>query len=1066
MAHEAISSAGGGSAEPPRRRRGWAVALAALTVLVVAAGVWRAWPRARPYYTDGRELRVPGADAGLRDVLWKTPEAVGAGLNSADDEYEPALADSGAEIFFVRGKAGGAGDIYHARRSPGGWNEPVALAGVNSPYDDLGPQLSADGLALYFYSDRSGGAGGYDLWVARRDGPDEEFEQAANLGNRANSSWDEYSPAPAPDGALLYFASNRPMAGATDNPEQHWPATVRENRSRRGYDLYSAAITEAGFGPATPLSALNSPADEGTPAVSPAGDFLYFSSDRAGGTGGFDLYRVRILSSGFGPIEHLADGVNTAANELDPALSMGGFALHFSSDRGIRDGAADAERQYDIYTTVSREVYADAEVMRAGIDWSALLALLTMLLLVLLALLAGRALWTAAQRRRLSLIVRCLLASLLLHALLLALFTVWQVSSSLSGLFKRAGGVRVALTSSAHASELFTQVRGSFSTPPDHPEAVEQNLQAEIILAAAEPAEVALPAPPPAQIDAPAAEPDMAVADARSDPPGVRNAPAGELPELSDAEAPAVALPATAQPVAVADQPSAAPNAAQESAALAPILAALLAEPDVASTGVQLARTAIEEFAAPAATSAADAPVRDADAVAAAQSVPAPSALPADGPRIEFAAPAPSPAQAVREAASTQRPEIAAPASRELRPGFSTFVAAEIPAEAPALPATRVQIASAEDPKVPVHSHDAQSEDLPRSIASGNPVAGLPDFAVDEPRLTTPAVRSGRAAPGDPAQAPQMSAAPLPALRSPLAAQVAPLEDLATELPALSTSTRAPAELPGEWPSAIAADAATPVPSLTPSTAAAPALPSLADGPLALPKFEAPPAPVQVVTGSVIDQRTRAPIAGAEVRLDLPDGAAVTARSDAAGTYTLTVPPVPAHFAISASAQGYLPASASVSAADLEAAALRVLFELEPETSGVVAIEAAPDVHHLGDDRFEGSVNSQFQKRSEGGRYSATFELAADQAPPFVSGGELTMLTRGVQMPHPILINGRPVNLRLTHSPADGSFGEYRAAFDVSVLQAGGNTLEIHALARGGDIDDFEFVNVQVRLTP
>src|SRR5690606_22133273 len=163
----------------------------------------------------------------------------------------------------------------------------------NTPADELGPEPTADGSRLYFYSNRDGGLGGYDLWVAARRG--EDWEEPANLGPAVNTEFNEYSPAIPPDGLSVYFASNRPRQG--EKPEDApalWPATIRESLGGHDYDLYLATLDDQGVPDAVrALAALNTPANEGTPAVSPAGDFLYFSSDRAGGLGGLDLWRSR-----------------------------------------------------------------------------------------------------------------------------------------------------------------------------------------------------------------------------------------------------------------------------------------------------------------------------------------------------------------------------------------------------------------------------------------------------------------------------------------------------------------------------------------------------------------------------------------------------------------------------------------------------------------------------------------------------------------------------------------------------------------------------------------------------
>ncbi|MCC7013867.1 MAG: PD40 domain-containing protein [Planctomycetes bacterium] len=78
-----------------------------------------------------------------------------------------------------------------------------------------------------------------------------------------------------------------------------------------------------------PITELSSAADEIAPAF--AEDALYFASDRAGGAGGFDLYMAPWDGAGFGAPRPLEGGVNTAADELDPAPSAG--ALVFSSNR-------------------------------------------------------------------------------------------------------------------------------------------------------------------------------------------------------------------------------------------------------------------------------------------------------------------------------------------------------------------------------------------------------------------------------------------------------------------------------------------------------------------------------------------------------------------------------------------------------------------------------------------------------------------------------------------------------------------------------------------------------------
>src|SRR5262249_30607377 len=139
---------------------------------------------------------------------------------------------------------------------------------------------------------------------------------------------------------------------------------------------------------------------------------------------------------------------------------------------------------------------------------------------------------------------------------------------------------------------------------------------------------------------------------------------------------------------------------------------------------------------------------------------------------------------------------------------------------------------------------------------------------------------------------------------------------------------------------------------------------------------------------------------------------------------------------------GYTPQSLNVPTARLPTGGLVRNFELTPATQRVVTVEAIPDVHHLGNDRFDGEINSQFQKHSEGDSFEAPFELSASQLAG-VESAELVLMAKGVQCPHKIRINGELLARRMRRSPADGSFGEMTLPFDASVLHEGSNTIQI-----------------------
>lgn len=114
-----------------------------------------------------------------------------------------------------------------------------------------------------------------------------------------------------------------------------------------GYDIWISRRSAKGWAPATPAS-FNSALRDFDPAFSSDGRYVYFCSDRPGGLGGGDLYRVAVTADGFGSVEHLGSAVNSAGNEFAPMLSPDRTLLLFSSDRPGGAG------RHDLYTSRQR----------------------------------------------------------------------------------------------------------------------------------------------------------------------------------------------------------------------------------------------------------------------------------------------------------------------------------------------------------------------------------------------------------------------------------------------------------------------------------------------------------------------------------------------------------------------------------------------------------------------------------------------------------------------------------------------------------------------------------------
>ncbi|MCZ6654627.1 MAG: hypothetical protein O7D91_16565, partial [Planctomycetota bacterium] len=475
---------------PPdtKRRRYWPLWVAGLVLFgAVAVSGWQLWFVRQAFYSDADTINRPADMAVVRDILWQPPQRLAELINTLEDDYEPRPSADGQLLYLVRGKAGENADIFCCARTIDGWSQATPLEMINSEFDDLGPEPSSDGKKIYFYSDRPGGSGGYDLWRSERSA--DGWQTPVNLGSAVNSEYNDYGPAITPDGKTLYYSSNRPSADDEVGSDPNaWIATLREDLHHRDYDLYSAALNESGWGNAAAVDVLNTPQNEGAAAISPFGDFLYFSSDRPRGAGGFDLYRVWIRRGVLQEPTNLGSAVNTPANELDPGLAMGGYALYFSSDRSPERGDPQKPNDYNLYYTSSREVFADYEVRTASMNWAAFweeifpnvlwLLLSLLLMLLLFYLLRGEA------YRKLSLLVRCLLVSMLLHMLLLVLMSFWNVSAAIAQAMRRNGGTRVVLASPAGSNEIAIQIRGrlaDFEMPSPSQREVERLSQEAVV---------------------------------------------------------------------------------------------------------------------------------------------------------------------------------------------------------------------------------------------------------------------------------------------------------------------------------------------------------------------------------------------------------------------------------------------------------------------------------------------------------------------------------------------------------------------------------------------------------
>ncbi|MFN0036647.1 MAG: OmpA family protein [Saprospiraceae bacterium] len=236
---------------------------------------------AAPFRTD-----QPGVLASAR------LEKFSGNVNTRFNEAAVCLAPDGKTLFFTRNNVGDGStgrseegllklNIFSARRNAAGsWSGVTRLPFNSAEYNTAHPSISPEGARLYFASNRPGGFGGMDLYFSEwKDGT---WGAAINLGPTVNTEGNEIFPFIDPNGRL-YFASNGHLGLG-------------------GLDLfYSTPQGEKDWNHPQNLGApLNSTRDDF--GVCFGGDLSwgFFTSDRDGGTGRDDIYA---FSKNASPVE-------------------------------------------------------------------------------------------------------------------------------------------------------------------------------------------------------------------------------------------------------------------------------------------------------------------------------------------------------------------------------------------------------------------------------------------------------------------------------------------------------------------------------------------------------------------------------------------------------------------------------------------------------------------------------------------------------------------------------------------------------------------------------------------
>ncbi|MBU1719511.1 MAG: OmpA family protein, partial [Bacteroidetes bacterium] len=206
---------------------------------------------------------------------WQTPKNLGDDFNTENDEYAVGLSFDGQKMLLFQ-MVDGKADIYESFLDGMDWTKPAPKfpKNVNTPEaNETFACYHPNYIKVFYLSDKDGASNIYFTGVMDRD--KNRWGNAYGGGLRIKSKDNEGSVYIHPDAETMFFSS-------------------QGFNSMGGYDIFMSKRTSSGeWGDPVNLGwPINTPYDERTYVPTASGKYAYIASDRDGGQGGFDIYKI------------------------------------------------------------------------------------------------------------------------------------------------------------------------------------------------------------------------------------------------------------------------------------------------------------------------------------------------------------------------------------------------------------------------------------------------------------------------------------------------------------------------------------------------------------------------------------------------------------------------------------------------------------------------------------------------------------------------------------------------------------------------------------------------------
>jgi len=281
--------------------------------------------------------------------------------NTGDEKESKKYYDA-----FVK-KAGDEAQISKIRKSEeslknqikenSGRTGEITNLAINTPYADYGTFVHQN--VFYYTSSKDTG----NLAVKRHTWTGDAFtnlytadaetvvtdHKSNRIKGQVKTKLNESSAIVTKDGQTMYFTRNNIVKG-----KRRFDSNKNTNLK-----IFRAELRDGKWVNVTELPFNSDQFNTAHPALSNDERTLYFSSDRPGGFGGGDLWKVSVSGESYGTPENLGEGINTEGRETFPFVTANN-ELYFSSDGRVGLGGL------DVYAAQINEADKFGDVQNVG----------------------------------------------------------------------------------------------------------------------------------------------------------------------------------------------------------------------------------------------------------------------------------------------------------------------------------------------------------------------------------------------------------------------------------------------------------------------------------------------------------------------------------------------------------------------------------------------------------------------------------------------------------------------------------------------------------------------------